>query len=349
VTEHVVTEERGMEQHAVTVVADPASADALAPLLDHWRHGPGLRLLPWSTVDHGDAHSVADLADLAELAELAAGSSAVLVVGPRQRSPRTVLPAPVLTAPDGRVVPAAWLPATSAADLARFARTAVTVHQRAATAPAEAGRPASDSSRTLVVLGERHPRFDRLADRIVRIGGEEGGGVQVRRATAYELSRDDLVDLLATGPALGVYVGHGRPVGWVGYAGTRTHHFADAAARPGHAPVAAVVSLTCQTASRRRTGLSFAESLPLAGVTAATLGAVTSTVHTGNARWALRIARDLGTARTIGDLVALVAPHDPHATSYRLLGDPTAPLLDAPATEAAHHPHPHPHPLEEAS
>ena len=183
-----------MEQRAVTVVADPASADALAPLLDHWRHGPGLRLLPWSTVDRGDAHSVADLA------ELAAGSSAVLVVGPRQRSPRTVLPAPVLTAPDGRVVPAAWLPATSAADLARFARTAVTVHERAATAPAEAGHAASDPSRTLVVLGERHPRFDRLADRIVRIGGEEGGGVQVRRATAYELSRDDLVNLLATGP-----------------------------------------------------------------------------------------------------------------------------------------------------
>ena len=69
---------------------------------------------------------------------------------------------------------------------------------------------------------------------------------------------------------------------------------------------------------------------------------MTSTVHTGNARWALRIARDLGTARTIGDLVAMVSPHDPHATSYRLLGDPTAPLLDAPAAEAAHHPTPIP-------
>ena len=171
--------------------------------------------------------------------------------------------------------------------------------------------------------------------------------MQVRRATAYELGRDDLADLLATGPALGVYVGHGRPVGWVGYAGTRAHHLADAAARPGQAPVGAVVSLTCQTASRRRTGLSFAESLPLRGVTAATVGAVTSTLHTGNARWALRIARGLGTARTIGDLVVMVAPHDPHATSYRLLGDPTAPLLDAPAAEAAHHPTPHP--LEEAS
>ncbi|MGZ8751194.1 MAG: C25 family cysteine peptidase [Pseudonocardia sp.] len=254
----------------------------------------------------------------------------------------------MLSAPDGAAVPAAWLPATSAADLSRFAATAVTVHTRAVTPSSDAGHLASALSprRTLAVLGERHPRFDRLADRIVRIGGEAASpGIDVRRATAYELGRDDLVDLLATGPALGVYVGHGRPVGWVGYAGTRAHHLADAVVRPGHEPAAAVVSLTCQTASRRRTGLSFAESLPLRGVCAATLGAVTSTVHTGNARWALRIARDVGTARTIGDLVAMVAPHDPHATTYRLIGDPTAPLLDAPAAEVAHHPPP----LEEAS
>ncbi len=215
-----------MGQHAVTVVADAASADALAPLLDHWRHGPGLRLLPWGSLAGGDPQALAALAD---------GASAVLVVGTRQRSPRTVLPAPVLTAPDGTVVPAAWLPATSAADLGRFARTAVAVHARAATASADAGQPASgaDPHRTLVVLGERHPRFDRLAERIVRIGGETDDGVQVRRATAYELSRDDLADLLATGPALGVYVGHGRPIGWVGYAGTRAHHLASAVDRLG--------------------------------------------------------------------------------------------------------------------
>jgi hypothetical protein len=335
VTRTVVTEERGTATGAVTVVADPASADALAPLLDHWRHGPGLRLLPWGALAGGDPQALTEVADAAV---------AVLVVGPRQRSPRTVLPAPVLTAPDGRVVPAAWLPATSAQDLARFARTALAVHARAAAGATATAHPVG--ARTLAVLGERHPRFDRLAERIVRIGGESRvEGVRVQRATAYELRRDDLVDLLATGPALGLYVGHGRPVGWVGYAGTRAHHLADAVARPGHQPAAAVVSLTCQTASRRRTGLSFAESLPLRGVAAATLGAVTSTVHTGNARWALRIAHGIGTARTIGDLVAMVAPHDPHATTYRLVGDPTAPLLDAPAAEAAHHPHP----LEEAS
>ena len=324
-----------MGQHGVTVVADPPAVEALAPLLDHWRAGPGLRLVPWTGAVAGGRPAV--------LADLADGADAVLVVGPRQRSPHTVLPAPVLTAPDGRVVPAAWLPATSADDLARFARTALAVHARATRTGS-----VNDGRCTLAVLGERHPRFDRLAERIVRIGGEAvGDAVEVRRATAYELRRSDLVDLLATGPALGVYVGHGRPVGWVGYAGTRSHHFADAVARPTHEPAAALVSLTCQTASRRRTGLSFAESMPLLGVAAATLGAVTSTVHTGNARWALRIARDLGTARTIGELVAMVAPHDPHATTYRLLGDPTAPLLDAPAAEVGHHPHPHP--LEEAS
>ena len=82
-----------------------------------------------------------------------------------------MLPGPALTAPDGRVVPAAWLPATSAADLARFARTAVVVHARAA---AGTRPPAARADRTVLVLGERHPRFDRLADRIVRIGARGG-------------------------------------------------------------------------------------------------------------------------------------------------------------------------------
>jgi hypothetical protein len=270
------------------------------------------------------------------------------VVGPRQRSPRTVLPGPVLRAPDGRVVPVAWLPETTPSDLARFARTAATVHARA-DGPGPGTVP---STRSLAVLGERHPRFDRLADRIVRIAGEPPvgaettlGAVSARRCTAYELTRDDLVDLLSRGPALGVYVGHGRPIGWVGYAGLRAHHLAEHTSQAHHRPAAAIVSLTCRTASRRRTGLSFAESLPLQGVAAAALGAVTATVHTGNARWAVRIARDLGAARTIGDLVCQVAPHDPHADAYRLLGDPTAPLLDAPEHESPARPHP----IEEAS
>ncbi len=175
------------------------------------------------------------------------------------------------------------------------------------------------------MLGERHPRYDDLAERIV--GLSRSMGQPTLRATAYDLTREDLADLLASGPAVGVYVGHGRPVGWVGYAGLRAHHLTPG---PG-APAGAIVSLTCRTASRQRTGLSFAEAMPLLGVAAAALGAVGPTLHTANARWALRITRALPTAATIGDLVVAVAPHDPHAAYYRLTGDPTAPLVDGPA------------------
>jgi hypothetical protein len=79
-------------------------------------------------------------------------------------------------------------------------------------------------------------------------------------------------------------------------------------------------------------------------VAAATLGAVVPTHHTANARRAVRVARDAGAARTVGDLVAAITPQDPHASDYRLLGDPTAPLLDAPAFDTVT-----PRRLEEAS
>ena len=319
----------------VTVVALASAVDPLGPLLDVWRRGPGLRLVPWESFGPAGpggprGPGAGDLEDLAD------GSGALFLVGPRNRSPRTVLPGPVVLDRSGRPVAAAWMPMTSPRDVARFARTAVRVHDRARAA----------TTRTLTVLGERQPRFDRLADRITAIGAaaEAGGGLRTRRCTAYELSRDDTVELLSAGPALGVYVGHGRPVGWVGYAGMRAHHLGTAVAVAGHEPMAALLSLTCRTASRRRTGLSFAEALPLAGVAAATLGAVRPTQHTANARWAVRVAHDAGSARTVGDLVVAIAPHDPHASDHRLLGDPTAPLLDAPAFDTLH-----PRRLEEAS
>ncbi len=329
-----------MTPRTVTVVAVAAAVGPLGPLLDRWRRGPGLRLVPWELYgSHGPGPG--------DLARLAAGSGALLLVGPRDRAPRTVLPGPVVLAPGGRPVPAAWLPATSARDLATFARAAVVVHERAGSPrPGADDVPGAGLGRTLAVLGERQPRFDRLADRLTVIGveAEASGGLRTRRCTAYELSRDDTVDLLSRGPALGVYVGHGRPVGWVGYAGMRARHLAAAADRPGHEPAGALLSLTCRTASRRRTGLSFAEALPLAGVAAATLGAVSPTQHTANARWAVRVARDAGGVTTVGELVAAIAPHDPHASVYRLLGDPTAPLLDAPAFDTVN-----PRSLEEAS
>lgn len=299
-----LTRDRG-----VTVVAGQAATEALTPLLEVWEGQGRLRV------------ERAGVPDPSALAGLAERSDAVLVVGPRNRSPRTVLPGPVVTALDGRVVPVAWLPDTGAGDLRAFATAAARVHARA-------GRVGGDGHRTFAVLGERQPRFDRLADRILWLATEDRTGeLSPTRWTAYEVDRAELARRLGLGPALAVYVGHGRPVGWVGYAGLRAHHLAPAE------PAGAVVSLTCKTASRRRTGLSFAEALPLRGVAAAALGAVGPTQHTANARWALRLTRAASTAACIGDLVVAIAPHDPGASAYRLLGDPTAPLLDPPAPQ----------------
>jgi len=250
------------------------------------------------------------------LTELARDSDALLVVGPRARSPRRMLPGPVL-AVDGRPVPVGWLPDTGAVGVRRFAAAAAAVH----------GRPGA--GRTLAVLGQRHPRYDALATRVARLAGEQPG-LAVTRMTAYELHRDDLVRALALGPAAAVYLGHGRPAGWSGYTGIRAQHVGTPAV-PDWRPASVVLSLTCHVASRHRVGLSFAENLVTSGAAAAAVAAIGPTLHTANARWALRTCHALATAATVGDLVAAVAPHDPQADAYRLIGDPTAPLADDPA------------------
>jgi hypothetical protein len=289
----------------VTLVASRDRVAALGPLLDTWADEGTVR------IEAGPAQP-----DLSELAE---DSDAVLVIGDRNRAPRTVLPGTVLRSASGRIVPAGWLPDTGPESLRRFATCAAAVHARA-----------RGSRRTLAVLSQRHSRFGALADKVVRLVEEERSDVMVCRWTAYDVHRDDLAVRLSRGPALGVYLGHGRPIGWVGYAGLRARHIGQQV-DPAWLPAGAVLSLTCKTASRRNTGLSFAESIPLNGVAAATLGAVGPTLHTDNARWAVRIVRILPRVETVGELIAEVAAADPAADTFRLVGDPTAPLLDAPS------------------
>jgi len=300
---------------SVTLVAPAGRVAALRPLLAAWgvgcpgETGPQVRRV--RLVDPGP-----QLPGPVDLRMLAAGTDALLVVGPRARSPRTVLPGPVVHDPSGRAVPAGWLPDVGDLGLRRFATAAAQVHARA-TGP---------GALSVAVLGQRHSRFDRLADRVLGLVREQA--LPGARWTAYDLHRDDLVARLSQGPAVSVYVGHGRPVGWVGYAGLRAQHLG-LEVDPGWRPGAVVLSLTCRTASRRRTAISFAESLVLRGVAAATLAAVGSTLHTDNARRAVAAAGALGGARTVGDLVTAVAERDPHPADLRLIGDPTAPLLDA--------------------
>jgi hypothetical protein len=171
------------------------------------------------------------------------------------------------------------------------------------------------------VFGQWHPRYLRLADRVEAL---LNGRVPTWRWTGDVLDRDDVVRAVGTGLGLGLYLGHGRPIGWVAYRGLRSTHFEAFAGEP----LGAMIALSCETASRRRTTLSFAERLPLAGVAAASFGAVTPTRHTDNTRWAVGVCDALcAGAGTIGELIVRAAPQQASASSaYRIIGDPLAPL-----------------------
>jgi hypothetical protein len=247
--------------------------------------------------------------DAAGLARDCDRADAVMIAGPARYAPRTVLPGPFLTDGAGRTIPAAWLPIRSRATNRRFAAAAARVQRRARRA------------RTVAVLAQWHPMYLRLADRIQALLEKP---IRTYRWTGDVIARDDVTGALGAGLAMAVYVGHGRPTGWVGYYGLRARHLASF----GGEPLGCLLSLCCRTASRWRTGLSYAEAQPLLGVTAASFGAVTSTRHTDNTRWALRICQRLGNGvETVGELLVASAPPDAAACApYRLIGDPMAPL-----------------------
>jgi acyl carrier protein len=175
------------------------------------------------------------------------------------------------------------------------------------------------------VLSQWHPQYLRLAHRIEHLLQHEG--LPVFGWTSDIVYREDMARGLRAGLAAAVYVGHGRPVGWVGYYGTRIHHLQ---AEAGEA-LGVLLMLCCRTASRCRTSLSFAESVPLKGIAGAAFGAIGPTTHLDNTRWAVGLCAALGKgARTVGELIIQAMPTSPQAyKSYRLLGDPVAPIVAA--------------------
>lgn len=252
----------------------------------------------------------------AHLQAWAETADALLLAGDTRRAPATVLPGPFFTVSDGRRVPAAWLPLRSRESNRAFAATAARVQRRVR----QPRQPLA-----VALLGQWHPRYLRVTDRIAALLDARAHTV---RWTGDVIGREDMVHALGTGLGVGLYVGHGRPSGWVGYSGVRRHHFA--AAR-GREPLGVLLSICCRTASRRRVGLSYAEALPLDGVAAASFGATTDTLHTDNTRWAVGLCDALAAgAQTVGELVTRGAPPWPGACApYRLIGDPLAPLASS--------------------
>ncbi|HEX9823579.1 MAG TPA: C25 family cysteine peptidase [Actinomycetota bacterium] len=247
-------------------------------------------------------------ADHAVLGEHLEGAEACLLVGERRRSPRGALPGPFLAAPGGRLVPAGWLP-DAGENLGGFAEAAARVLARGE----EAG--------PVAVLAQWHQRYLRLADRME--ANLAGTRFPVLRWSAERITRDDVADALGLGIGLAVYFGHGRPSGWAGYRGMRAHHLAGR-----DEPIGAVISATCRTASRWRTGMSFSERLVLEGAAASSVGAVVPVEHLENMRWMLGLAAALRAGeRRIGRVLLHAAPPGVAAGSaYRIIGDPLAPV-----------------------
>lgn len=294
----------GMARRRAWLVAPGACRAALAPLVEAWAD---------AGIDACVEACDGPLPDVAAQVGAQAGLDAVLLVGSARRAPATALPAPWVTDARQRRIPAAWLPATGEAAVGCFAATAARVQRR------------SGAQQALAVFGQWHPQYLRVADRIdARLPARWRG----LRWTGERLTREGLVQAIGSGVGLGLYVGHGRPKGWVGYHGVRSHHFDDFAGEP----MGALLSLCCRTASRRATGLSWAEALPLRGVAAASFGAVSDTLHIDNTRWALGLCDALAAGvREAGELILRAAPaHDPAVIPYRLVGDPFAPLETTP-------------------
>lgn len=289
--------------------ATRTAATALSELVEAWRS---------ASVHVELEHFTGATPDVAALVAEHDALDAALLVSSARRAPGTVLPAPFVRRSDGTRVPIAWLPFRDTASLHRFATTAARVQRRAG------------NRRALALLGQWLPNYLRVADRMHCLASD--GGVRAFRWTGDAITRESMIDALGCGLGLGLYVGHGRPMGWVGYHGVRAHHFHEqepgSSRRSTREPMGAILSLCCRTASRKRVGLSYAESLPLLGVAAASFGAVGDTLHSDNTRWAVGVCSALAAgASTVGDLLVRAAPASPTALqSYRLIGDPLAPL-----------------------
>lgn len=297
---------------AIAVIGAQRDLDDLEPLRSAYRRH-GIAEVPLVT---------AVMPSPLELVEVAADVDAVLLTYPRLRSPSTVIPWPSIETETRRRVPVGLVP-SHRGWVGRFATAAALVHER---------RTADHRGTSVALLAQRSRRYIDLAARIRRLlhdGGQPSDSMFWWPAD--EIVRDDVTRGLAYGLAVAVYLGHGRPSGWVGYAGVRAHHLADV-----DEPSGLVLSLSCQTLSRRRVGLSFSEALVTQGAAAATIGAVSVTNHVANARWSLRLADALiSGASTAGDLLAAAEPDVDVGRCYRLIGDPMAPLLDASGANAA--------------
>ncbi len=238
---------------------------------------------------------------------------AVLLIGDAKCFPKNALKYPFIQTIEKKKIPIAWLPIRNSKDLLTFSKTINVVHGR------------KQEQCAIALLSQKHPRFVRIVDRMATI--LKTPSLLPYKWSSDLLFRESMIEGLESGIGLAAYFGHGRPIGWVGYYGLRSHHFENKNAKP----VGALLSLCCKTASRKNTAISFCEQLVLDGKTAVSFGSVDSTLHTDNTRWSVGITKALlSGASTIAELITQATPKNLSSyTHYRLIGDPLAPIYSS--------------------
>ncbi|WP_452230140.1 C25 family cysteine peptidase [Lacinutrix sp. MEBiC02404] len=238
---------------------------------------------------------------------------AVLLIGDATCFPKNALKFPFIKTMENKKIPIAWLPIRNSKDLFTFSKTIHEVHGR------------KQEQCAVALLSQKHPRFVRIVDRMATI--LETPNLLPYKWSSDLLFRESMIEGLESGLGLATYFGHGRPIGWVGYYGLRSHHFENKNSKP----IGALLSLCCKTASRKNTEISFCEQLVLDGKTAVSFGAVDSTLHTDNTRWSVGITKALlSGASTIAELIIQATPKNLSSyTHYRLIGDPLAPIYSS--------------------
>lgn len=248
--------------------------------------------------------------DSQEIQKMTENADAALLIYESKRSPSNVFSSPFVYRVSGEMIPLGIFPVKTREHIECFANTVKTVHNR------------SSSQSALVLLSQRHPRYRNVANRM-EVVLSRIRKTEAFRWTGERVYKKDMLAGLKAGPGCVVYLGHGRPVGWAGYCGTRMHDFTPETS----SPMGCVYSLCCDTASRRRVSLSFSEALVQKGLSASSFGAVCKSLHLDNTRWAIRMCREIATVKSSGELLVRCAPVSKNsAQPYRLIGDPLAPL-----------------------
>ena len=253
--------------------------------------------------------------DLQKIYDLMNDHQAVLYISSARSHPRNLVSQPFVEKQNQRMI-ISTLPLRNEEDALQFSKTIQEVHSR------------PQDYCAFALLSQRHKRFIRIVDRMRTILNSPL--YNVYKWTSDLLLKENMVQGLERGLGLAMYFGHGRPIGWVGYYGFRSHHFTAQQTQP----VGAILSLCCKTASRKRTSLSFTEDLVLKGKVASSFGAVDSTLHSDNTRWSVGISKAIQNgANTINELLLQAMPQRKSAFEhYRLIGDPFAPIY---STESA--------------